>query len=254
MTKNADAFESAFWWSAFATARAWTFFSSRGALISFKHTHHHETTTTTHLFPRLLVPSLGTRANPSSQPRLSADYPRYPGLRSSTRTPCSSLGTSRAVLKSDIESPFFSLMDISNSFPVLLLLLLLSRRIVSNARSLFLSFSLARARTHTHTHTHTLSLSLAAGRGKDGARRWSFCDVTKARGQEYTRTKLFVENQTDLRCREFGPLSPRQHKASLFFFPLSLSLSLSLVIGVVLHKKKDFFTKVVASKEERYAI
>ena len=108
MTKNADAFESAFWWSAFATARAWTFFSARGALSSFKHPHHHETTTTTHLFPRLLVPSLGTRANPSSQPRLSADYPRYPGLRSSTRTPCSSLGTSRAVLKSDIESPFFS--------------------------------------------------------------------------------------------------------------------------------------------------
>ena len=54
---------------------------------------------TTYLFPRLLVPSLGTRANPSSQPRLSADYPRYPGLRSSTRTPCSSLGTSRAELK-----------------------------------------------------------------------------------------------------------------------------------------------------------
>lgn len=84
-------------------ARAWTFFSPR-ALISFKHTHHHHETTTTYLFPRLLVPSLGTRANPSSQPRLSADYPRYPGLRSSTRTPCSSLGTSRAVLKSDIES------------------------------------------------------------------------------------------------------------------------------------------------------
>jgi len=162
MTKNADAFESAFWWSAFATARAWTFFSSRGALISFKHTHHHETTTTTHLFPRLLVPSLGTRANPSSQPRLSADYPRYPGLRSSTRTPCSSLGTSRAVLKSDIESPFFSLMDIQ----------FFSRTPSSSSsfstdrfeRALSFSLFFSRSRTHTHTHTHTLSLSLSGSR------------------------------------------------------------------------------------------